>query len=135
MGTKIRVTVLVLLAAGVMAAGPARAQNENSAPDAPHSRFGNPTGIARIYQTYIFGIVKKVVKGGVVLSKTKFGGDQDFKINKHTKFIRNGKSSHDLSLKPGEMVWIDMKRDKKTGDMIAKKIVVGVAATGGPSTD
>jgi hypothetical protein len=124
---------MAVLAGSVVLAGTARAQNQSNAPDAPHSRFGNPTSIARIYQTYIFGVVKKVEKSDLILDKTKFGNEQYFKLNKDTKFIRNGKPSHAVLLKPGEMVWIDMKRDKKSGDMIAKKVVVGVAPTGGPS--
>jgi hypothetical protein len=134
MRRKISLIVIAALAACVMTAGTARSQDQSDAPDAPHSRFGNPTSIARVYQSYIYGVVKKADKNDVILEKTKFGGDQDFKIDKHTKFIRDGKTSRAVILKPGDMVWIDMKRDKKTSDLIAKKIVMGIGAGGGPNS-
>lgn len=129
------VIAVALVAGSVMAAGTARAQSQSNAPDAPHSRFGNPTSIARIYQTYIYGVVKKAEKSDLILDKTKFGNDQNFKLTKDTKFIQNGKRTSRVPLKPGDMVWIDMKRDKKSGDMIAKKVVLGVAPTGGPNQE
>ncbi len=107
-------------------------QPGQSSPLAPHSRFGNPTSIARVYQSYIFGIVRKDKKNELILDKTMFGNDQVFKLTKKTKFVRNDKPVKRMMLKPGTMVWIDMRRNKKTGDMIAKKVVTGVAPTGKP---
>ena len=62
----------------------------------------------------------------MILTKTKFGVDQTFKFNKKTKFILDGKPSSFDKLKVGEGVYIDVDTDKKTGDLIAKKVVSGV---------
>ena len=62
----------------------------------------------------------------LILTKTKFGVDQTFKINKKTKFTLDGKPSSFDKLKVGEGVFIDVDTDKKTGDLIAKKVVSGV---------
>lgn len=134
---KVAALGLFLLVGLIVPAGIIHAQNpdQRNSPDAPRSRFGNPTGIARIYQSYIFGIVKKSGKSQLVVTKTKFGGDQYFRITKGTKFIRNGKKQSRFPLKKGEMVWIDMKRNKKTGQMTAKKVVVGATMSSGPTGD
>ncbi len=121
--------VIAVLGCAAVAAGQQAGQKS---PLAEHSRFGNPTSIARIYQSYIFGVVRKAGKNELVLDKTQFGNDQTFKLTKKTKFIRNDKPVKMETLKPGTMVWIDMRRDKKSGDMIAKKVVSGVAPTGKP---
>ena len=119
--------VVVVFGCSALAMGQRPGQ---SSPLAAHSRFGNPSSIARIYQSYIFGIVRKADKDELVLDKTQFGNDQVFKLTKKTKFINNQKPVKEETLKPGAMVWIDMKRDKKSGDMIAKKVVTGLAPTG-----
>ena len=61
----------------------------------------------------------------MVLTKTKAGVDQTFKFNKKTKFIRDGKGSSLEALKLGDDVWVEPKEDKKTGDLIARKVVSG----------
>jgi hypothetical protein len=61
----------------------------------------------------------------MVLTKTKFGTDQTFKFDKKTKFIRNGETSSLDQFKVGDEVWVDVQKDKKTGDLIAKKVVTG----------
>jgi hypothetical protein len=121
--------ILMMLGCTALAAGQQPGQNS---PLAAHSRFGNPSSIARIYQSYIFGVVRKATKDELVLDKTQFGNDQTFKLTKKTKFIRNDKPIKMETLRPGTMVWIDMKRDKKSGDMIASKVVTGLAPTGKP---
>ncbi len=124
-----RTMMIVMLGCAPIALAQQPGQNS---PLAPHSRFGNPTSIARIYQSYIFGIVRKDEKNKLILDKTEFGNDQTFKLTKKTKFIRNDKPVKRETLKRGTMVWIDMRRDKKTGDLIARKVVTGVAPTAKP---
>ena len=78
------------------------------------------------FEDYIYGVVKGLNKDAVVLTKTKSGTDQTFKFNKKTKFIRDGKDSSLKALKLGDEVWVDSDTDKKTGDLIARKVITGV---------
>jgi hypothetical protein len=87
-------------------------------PENKTARFGNPTGIARKYQSYISGVIKKVGKDEIVLEKTRFGTDTSIKLDAKTKFVDNEK--------PGKLVFVDVKTDKKTRDMTAKKVVSGI---------
>lgn len=92
-------------------------------------RFGNPTSTARIFQDYIYGVVKKIDKSELVLEKTVSGVDEVFKLDPKIKFIRDGKPSTLEDFKVGDKVFVERKKDKKTGDMVAKKVVTGLAAT------
>lgn len=112
--------------------------NDNrSSPAGPtlpnNDRFGIPTGIARVYQDYLYGVVAKAGPDGLVLDKTEFGVPKTIQVNKKTKYIRNGKHSTLNQLKPGDQVYVDVKKDKKTGTMLAKKVISGIGVTGGPS--
>lgn len=78
-----------------------------------------------IYQDFIYGVIKAMNKDELVLTKTNAGVDQTFKLNKKTKYIHDGKNSSVESLKLGEQVWVDVKKDKKTGDFNARKVVTG----------
>ncbi len=99
-------------------------------PDKPETaRFGNPTSTARVFQDYVYGVVKKVDKKELVLDKTVSGVVQVFKLEPKTKFIYDGKPSTLDNLKIGDNVYVEVKKDKKTGDMVAKKVVTGLAAT------
>jgi hypothetical protein len=74
---------------------------------------------------FLYGVVKALNKDAMVLTKTSAGVDQTFKFNKKTKFVRDGKNSSLDSLKLGDQVWVDANEDKKTGDMIARKVLSG----------
>ena len=78
------------------------------------------------YKGLIYGIVKSLNEDAVVLTKTNAGVDQTFKFNKKTKFIHDGKDGSFKSLKVGDEVWVDVGEDKKTGALIARKVVTGV---------
>ena len=78
------------------------------------------------FEGYHHGVLTKVDKGAIVLTKTQAGPDQTFKLNKKTKFIRDGKGSSLNSLKIGDDVWVDADENKKTGDLIARKVITGV---------
>ena len=109
-----------------MVAGPAGAQQPQTPAPPDTARFGNPTGTARKYQNFLYGVLKTVNKDEMVLEKTKFGIDQTFKFERKTKFIHDGKPSAWDKLKAGDKVWVDVHKDKKTGDLIAKRVVTGV---------
>ena len=72
-----------------------------------------------------YGLLKALNKDTMVLTKTNVGVDQTFKFNNRTKFIRDGKKSSPESLKLGDQVWVDAKEDKKTGELIARKVISG----------
>ena len=89
-------------------------------------RFGDPADVARKYQDYLFGVIKEKNSNELVLTKTRFGIDQTFKLTKKTKFTLDGKPSSYDKLKVGDGVFIDVDTDKRTGEMTAKKVVSGV---------
>jgi hypothetical protein len=102
------------------------AQQPHEPPTAATGRFGNPTGTARTLQGYVYGVVKKIGKGDLVLDKTAFGDAQTFKLEPKTKYVHGGKPSKLADLKVGDMVYVDAKKDKKTGEMTARRVVTGV---------
>lgn len=121
-----RKTILCLIA-GIFAAavlGFAQSTEPPSRPDT--GRFGDPTGIARRYQNYLYGVIKKIGKDEIILEKTRFGVDTTIKLLPKTKYVHNEKRSKLEDLKVGDQVYVDVKTDKKTGDMSAKKIVSGM---------
>lgn len=123
--------MIAFLAAG-LAPGQAQAQR-TTAPKPPNNdRFGDPTGIAIRYQDYLYGVIDKIGKHGLVLDKTKFGTPQTITLDQKTRFIRNGKRSSASHLAIGELIYVDVRTEKKTGTMIAKKVISGIDATGAP---
>jgi hypothetical protein len=96
-------------------------------------RFGDPTSIARQYQDFLYGVIKEKSPNELVLTQTKFGIDQTFKLNKKTKFIQDGKAGSFDKLKVGDRIYVDVDTDKKTGDMTAKKVISGVDIPSIPS--
>lgn len=124
--TKVASGLAMLIAAALVAAMAASAQNTKP-PDRPQTaRFGDPTGIARQYQGYLSGVIKKIDKDEMVLTKTRFGVDTTIKLLDKTKYVYNNKPGKREDLKEGDLVFVDPKTDKKTGDISAKKIVSGV---------
>ena len=114
------------LAAACLATAAAAPQSGNEPAKPDNVRFGDPSGTARKYENFLYGVIKELNPNELTLTKTKFGTDQSFKINKKTKFIQDGKASSFDKLKVGDRVFIDADPDRKTGDLIAKKIVSGV---------
>ena len=96
------------------------------------ARFGDPTSTARTLQDYLYGVIKEINAKQIVLKKTKFGIDQTVKLEPKTKYIHDGKPSTFDRLKVGDQVWVDVKQEKKSGQMVAKKVVTGVAFTQAP---
>jgi hypothetical protein len=109
---------------------PAAAQKGGKGAGDPESTtFGiqhNTPNAGAKYQNYVFGVVKELNKEGVVLTKTVSGEDRTFKFNKKTKFLLDGKDSTIESVHVGDKIWVDMDEDKKTGDLLAHKVVAGV---------
>ena len=129
--------VRTLLITATLAAGcvvtPAAPQSDKQ-PNMPNNiRFGDPTSTASKYQGYLYGIIKEKNPSELTLAKTKYGVDQAFKLTKKTKFTQDGKPSSLDAFKVGESVYIDVETDKKTGDLIAKKVVSGVDIPSVPS--
>jgi hypothetical protein len=100
------------------------AQTEPAKPGEP--RFGNATSTGRALQDYVYGVIKHIDKEGLIVDKTPFGEGQNFKLDRKTKFVHDGKPSTFEGLKVGDKVWIDVKMEKKSGEMIANKVVTGV---------
>jgi hypothetical protein len=95
------------------------------APKTGTARFGNPTGTARGLQNYVYGVVKKIGKAELVLDKTEFGDDQPFKLDAKAKYIRDGKPGKLDDFKAGDKVFVQTKKDKKSGNLIATRVVSG----------
>ncbi len=114
--------------------GNSSALAQDKSPKTGKPRFGDPTSTARHFQDYIYGVVKKIdpKANELVLDKTKFGIDQTYKLDSKTKVVRDGKPSSLDALKVGDQVFVEVKKDKKTGVEIAAKIVTGVGATPAP---
>jgi multidrug efflux pump subunit AcrA (membrane-fusion protein) len=90
------------------------------------ARFGDSTGTARKYENFLYGVIKTIDANGMVLQKTRSGIDQSFRFDRKTQFIHDVKVSSRENLKVGDQVWVDVHKDKKTGDLYAKKVVTGI---------
>jgi len=90
------------------------------------ARYGDSTATARKYQNLLYGVIKTIDANAMVLEKTKAGIDQTLKFEPKTKFIRDDKPSSREVLKVGDQVYVDVREDKKTGDLYAKKVVTGI---------
>lgn len=120
-----RMPAIILI--GLLAASSALPQTRE--PAKPETaRFGNPTTIARQLQDLFYGVIKTLDKNEMVLEKTKFGVDQTIKLTAKTKYVHDGEASTFDRLKVGDQVWLQTKNEKKTGDMIAEKVLSGVIA-------
>ena len=122
---KLQNIFLAMVLAACWAANPAAGQSDKNPPSTPNARFGDPTTQAQKYQGYIYGVVQSVNADQMVLTKTKFGTDQEFKFNKKTKFVQDGKASTYSELKAGDKVWVAIDKSKKTGEMTAKRVAAG----------
>jgi hypothetical protein len=90
------------------------------------ARFGDPSGTARKYQNLLSGTIKTVDANGMVLEKTKAGIDQTLKFQPKTKFLRDDKPGSREDLKAGDQVYVEVREDKKTGDLYAKRVLTGI---------
>ncbi len=121
------------LAAACLATLAAAPQSDKQPITSNTGRFGDSNSVARMYQDFLYGVIKEKNPNELILTKTKFGVDQTFKLNKKTKFIQDGKASSFDKLKVGDGIYIDVDKDKRTGDLIAKKVVSGVDIPSIPS--
>lgn len=121
--------LFLIYLACALAAPAAYAQSDKDPPKPANGRFGNPTSIARHLQDYLYGMVKQINEKEIVVDKTKHGIDETIKLEPKTKYVRDGKASTWAELKVGDTVYVDVKTDKKTGEMSAKKIISGILAT------
>jgi hypothetical protein len=103
------------------------AQEDPPKPD--NARFGDPTGIGRNVQGDIYGVVKRIGEREIILDKTKFGVDTSIRLEGRTKYVRDKKPGSFAQLKVGDPVYVNVKTDKKTGTMTAKKVISGIIAS------
>jgi len=125
---KTRAIVSSLLVALALVAPAIWAQKDKQAPELDTSRFGDPTGVARKLQGDIYGVIKEIKDKELILDKTKFGVDTSIELETGTKYVRDGKAGKFDQLKVGDPVYVQVKKDKKTGTMTAKRITSGVIA-------
>ena len=121
-----RITMATALIGACVATLAAAQQSEKQPVVSSTGRFGDPTATARMYQDYQYGVIKTKNANELILTQTKFGVDQSYKLTKKTKYIQDGKASSFDQLKIGDRIYIDVDTNKKTGDLIAKKVVSGV---------
>lgn len=131
MTTLKRIILPLVLAFGIaVTVGPAQDHTAGQGPDTPpkaeNARFGDPTSTGRNLQGYVYGVIKKIGHDELIVDKTEYGDGRSFKLQPKTKYVSNGKAGKLADLKAGQGVFIDVKKDKKTGDMIAKKVVLGL---------
>ncbi len=93
-----------------------------------NARFGNPGGTVRNLEDLFYGVIKSVDKKEMVLEKTKFGLDQTIILTEKTRYLRDEKPSKLDELKIGDQVWIRIKKNKKSDDMVAELVLSGVIA-------
>jgi hypothetical protein len=126
---KLQIILVALVIGLVEFAAPATAQRGKSAGDPEGSALGvqhiAPNAGSK-YADFLCGTVKDVSKDELVLTKTQMGEDQSFRFTKKTKFILDGKDSSLDSVHLGDKVWVDVEKDKKTGELFARKVVAGV---------
>lgn len=120
------VTLTVLFSILTLAATGFGQQQEPRKPET--ARFGNPTSTARMFQDYLYGVIKNLGKKELVLDKTKFGIDQAIKLDSKTKYFHDGKPSAFERLTVGDQVWVQINTNKKTGELTARKVLTGVVA-------
>jgi hypothetical protein len=120
-----RIILLATIAAACLATLTAAPQDEKL-PAAPNTgRFGDASGTARKYQNYLYGVIKEKSPDQLILTKTKFGIDQTIKLNKKTKFTVDGKASSYEKFNVGDSIYVDADTERKTGELLAKKLVGG----------
>jgi hypothetical protein len=127
-GKRVTLTVLVVTGLSVFTPRWGRSQEPPTAPG--NGRFGNPDqSPSEVFKDYLYGVIKSVDANEIVLDKTRFGFDQTYKLDPKIKVVRDGKPSSRDTLKVGEPVYVQVKKGKKTGDQIAKKILAGLVAS------
>jgi hypothetical protein len=120
-------TMMMAVALGVAClATPVAAQDEKNPPKSSNVRFGDPGSTGRMYEGFLYGVIKELNQSEMVLTQTAAGPDQTIKLRKKTKFVQDGKISSLGKLKTGDKVWVDVDKRKETGELIAKKVVSGV---------
>jgi hypothetical protein len=126
-------TIMTAIALGVAClAAPAAAQDDKNPPKSSNARFGDPTSTGRMYQGFLYGVIKELNQSEMVLTQTAAGTDQTIRLGKKTKFLQDGKTSSLDKFKTGDKVWVDVDKGKKTGELIAKKVVGGVDLVAAP---
>ena len=114
---------------GMLISVPVEAQQDP--PKAETARFGATEDVSRVFQDYLYGVVKSISKTEMVLDKTALGDGQVFQLSPKTKFIQDGKPSSLENFKVGAQVWVEVKKDKAK-NMLARKVLTGIEPTKQP---
>jgi len=114
---------------GMLISVPVEAQHDP--PKAETARFGTPDDVSRVFQDYLYGVVKSISKTEMVLDKTALGDEQVFLLSPKTKFIQDGKPSSLENFKVGDQVWVEVKKNKAK-NMLARKVLTGIEPTKQP---
>jgi len=123
---RVRTIFFSILIGSVLAAQVILAQDAKDAAKPDNARFGNPNDIGRKVRGDLYGEIKSIKEGEIVLDKTKFGVEQTIRLEPKTKYVRDGKSGTFAQLKVSDPVYVQVKTDKKTGAMTAKRVTSGV---------
>ena len=121
--------IFLIIVTGMLISVPADAQHDP--PKTETARFGTADDVSRIFQDYLYGVVKSISKTEMVLDKTALGDEQVFLLSPKTKFFLDGKPSSLENFRVGDKVWVDRKKNK-AGDMLARKVITGVEPTKKP---
>jgi len=117
-------TIGILTSFCLVVAGAATAQEAPVI--AGTARYGDASGTAPKYKNLLYGVIKSIDAQGMVLEKTKAGIDQTFKFQPKTKYIHDNKPSLREDVKVGDQVYVDVHKDKKTGDLYARQVISGI---------
>jgi hypothetical protein len=109
-----------------LAQGTSHQVTTSDPPKLETGRYGNPTSTARAYQHFKLGTVTEISKDELAIDKTPYGEHQWFKITPKTKFLQDGQVSDVSQLKAGENIFIDVKPNKKTGELVLITVAWGV---------
>ena len=73
-----KIMIATTLAAACLATLAAAQQSDKAPIVSSTGRFGDPNSVARMYQDYLYGVIKEKNPNELILTKTKFGVDQTF---------------------------------------------------------
>ncbi|HEY6292725.1 MAG TPA: hypothetical protein VI455_14345 [Terriglobia bacterium] len=121
---------LAVAAGGLASGGQDQTQPNIQRADAPPAASDDPMFTARNLQNLVYGVIKKVDPAELVCDHTEFGDAQPFKLDKKTKYLRDGQTSTVEQLKVGDKTWVKIRKNKKTGEITALVVVTGELPTG-----
>jgi len=129
-GSIIIAAVLAVAPSSLLGSGQDQTQPNIQRADAPPAPSNDPVYTARNLQNLVYGVIKEVDLTELVCDQTEFGDAQPFKLDKKTKYLRDGQASTPAQLKVGDKAWVKIRKNKKTGELTALVVVTGELPTG-----